>query len=110
VGGLVLLVLIYAVARTLYHHFVPLLKSVFKPEAFMIGIYLGVGCIVVSKTLDGLERKLNGFGFEISNWFTQHASHIEEVLEMFIAVFFFIAFALYAKTDKAKPWLKKLSK
>lgn len=106
IGGLVLLVLIYAVARTLYHHAIPLLKSVFKPETYMIGIYLGVGCIVVSKTLDGLERKLKGFGFEISNWFTQHASHIEEVLEMFIAVFFFIAFKLYADHPKSNQWLK----
>lgn len=106
VGGLVLLVLIYAVGRTLYHHFMPLLKGVFKPEAYMIGIYLGIGCIVVSKTLDGLERKLKGVGFEISNRFTQHASHIEEVLEMFIAVFFFIAFKLYADRPKSNQWLR----
>lgn len=106
IGGLVLLVLIYAVARTLYHHFMPLLKSVFKPEAYMIGIYLGVGCIVVSKTLDGLERKLKGFGFEVSNWFTQHASYFEEVMEMFIAIFFFIAFRFYSQTVEARQWLR----
>lgn len=109
IGGLVLLILIYAVARTLYHHAMPLLKSVLKPEAYIIGIYLGVGCIVVSKTLDGLERKLKGFGFEISNWFTQHASHIEEVLEMFIAVFFFIAFKLYAEHPDSNKWLRAKS-
>lgn len=109
IGGLVLLILIYAVARTLYHHFMPLLKSVLKPEAYMVGIYLGIGCVVASKTLDGLERKLHGVGFEISNWFTQHASHIEEVLEMFIAVFFFIAFKLYAQTPKSYQWLRKSS-
>lgn len=109
IGGLVLLVLVYAVGRSLYHHFLPLLKSVLKPEAYMIGIYLGVGCILVSKTLDGLERKLHGFGFEISNLFTQHASHIEEVLEMFIAVFFFVAFKFYAENPKSVQWLRKQS-
>jgi len=97
IGGMVLLLLVYVVALAIYKHFKPLLMQVFKPKAHTIGIYLGMFSIVFSKSLDGLQRKLQGFGFEVDNWLTQNASLIEEAVELFIPLFFFLAFWFYKR-------------
>lgn len=108
IGAFVLVLLVYVVWMALYRHFIPIMKAIVQPKAYMLGVYLGVLVMVVSKTLDGLQRKLEGFGIYTTNWLVQNASLIEEALELFIPVYFFLAFWFY-KQEKSNVDNLKLS-
>ncbi|MBN2647684.1 MAG: hypothetical protein JXR44_07860 [Thiotrichales bacterium] len=106
-GGLVLLILIYSTARALFTHGLRVIQDSLRPTVQSVGVLLGVAAIVVSKTLDGLERKLQGLGFEVNNWLTQNASAFEEIIELFIPLYFLLAFWGFAKMAHNQSWLRK---
>lgn len=58
--------------------------------------------IVVSKGLDGLDRKLAGFGIQIDPLLDLHTGAAEEILELGIGLYIFLACRLFfARTDAA---------
>ncbi|EED35696.1 conserved hypothetical protein [Luminiphilus syltensis NOR5-1B] len=98
IGGLVLALLIYCVVYTLLLHGRPLVKRLFNPALHHWGILLGLACMVFSKSVDGLGRKVKGWtGYELDYVTVKNASALEECLELFIPLFFLLAFVAYAR-------------
>jgi hypothetical protein len=54
-----------------------------------------MGLVVISKTLDGLPRKLESIGFTGGQALTYQFSVLEEVLEFGIPVFILLAFDIH---------------
>lgn len=66
-----------------------------KGSAVGIGMALMIGLIVVSKSLDGLERKCNSLGLAISPLIAKYSSVAEEILELGIPVIMLLLFSHY---------------
>lgn len=60
-----------------------------------------MGLIFVSKSLDGLGRKMADIGVTIEPWVDRQASTVEEILELGIPIFIFLACRLYFKRSGA---------
>jgi len=87
----ILLFLLAAILTWAYKHFTPYIKSVFRPArpAWVLGF--GFVLIVLSKTIDGIERKLEDFNIAISVYAVDIFEHIEELYELGIPVAFILA-------------------
>lgn len=59
------------------------------------GWAIAMGLIVVSKGLDGLDRKLAGFGIQIDPLLDVHTGAAEEILELGIGLYIFLACRLF---------------
>jgi flagellar biosynthesis protein FliR len=98
IGGLVLALLLYCIVRTVLAHGRDLLRRLFNPALHQWGILLGLACMVISKSVDGLGRKVKGWtGYELDSVTVKNASAVEECLELFIPVFFLLAFLSFAR-------------
>lgn len=66
------------------------------------GWAMAMALILVSKTLDGIGRKLAEFGITLDPALDLHAGALEEILELGIGLYIFLACRLFfARTDKA---------
>lgn len=77
IGALVTILLIYLVGRLLTRYTRYFITHFFKGEPVVIGTALSLGLLVVSKTLDGLARKLAPLDVH----FTPATNHLLELLE-----------------------------
>ena len=95
VGAVVLafaLFVLYTIVRRDGRAFVRALKAR-SVEAW--GWAIAMGLIVVSKGLDGLDRKLAGFGIQIDPLLDVHTGAAEEILELGIGLYIFLACRLF---------------
>jgi hypothetical protein len=51
--------------------------------------------IFVSRLIDGIGRKLNAFGIELSDAAIAYTEAMEEIIELGIPIFIFISFLMY---------------
>ena len=58
-------------------------------------VFLALAIAVISKTLDGLARKLSSFGIYIDDSLNIFTSRLEEILELGIPLAFLYAIYLY---------------
>lgn len=100
IGALVIALLVYVVARTIRLHVRDFIRSFRKLSAVTIGISLTGILLILTKSLDGIDRKLKGFGVEISGQFTRNTSAFEEVMELGVPLFLLTASIAYFRSSR----------
>lgn len=85
-GALVLTVLIWAGLRLLRRNVRPWLAGLRRGQAWAWLMSLALALYGVAKTLDGLGRKLESWGIDLSVWTNRIAGRGEEAMELFGAI------------------------
>lgn len=98
-GVILITLFLYALIRLAKAHFSGLRYALKQKEPPAIGVYLGVLLILLTKTLDGLARKLAGVGIIMSSYLEQLTIILEEVFELGIPLMFIIAILAYSRAD-----------
>ncbi len=100
VGGIVILLLFYAVFKIIKIHVKDFIVGLKSHSVVAASIFTVGALLVISKSLDGLARKLLGLGIEISSYASAQASTLEEVLELGIPIILILTFNAYFKHEK----------
>lgn len=98
IGLAVVLLLLWAVAQVVRHHAVSTLTDLRQFTERSIGVAVIVALLVISKSIDGLARKLKPFGIETTEEVSFLAGSIEEVMELGIPIMMILVF---------HSWLRK---
>jgi hypothetical protein len=89
-----------AVALFRYHRRDFILE--FKDRSLLSFCILGAACLVaVSKTLDGLSRKLKSIGVSLKDQDSMHFTALEEVMELGIPIALILSFHIYFQRKQA---------
>lgn len=94
-GFLLIAALLYMVYALIRHQTKNYLRELWVFTPLAVGATLAAGLAVVSKTLDGLERKLESIGISASPLITEHSSDLEEILELGIPIIMLLTFWNY---------------
>ncbi len=94
------LIILYKITKNHLHTLFSGLKS---RELLPLCVSIAIFLIVISKSIDGLPRKMASFGVSISDRASSFAGSIEEIFEFGIPVFFLIAlWAYFGQNDRHK--------
>lgn len=102
VGAAIILLLIYSVLSTILLHWRGFYCELKGRSVVGLGVTAALTLLVISKTLDGLARKLHGIGIEVGESMSVNAGKIEEILEFGIPVVIFIILRAYFKRKEMK--------
>ena len=94
------LVVIALILLMLKRHFVDFWDGVRNRTAFGWGILLVLAMLVVSKSLDGLERKSTSLGVTVPPLIAKYSSVAEEIIELGIPVTMLLLFSHYFSQRK----------
>jgi hypothetical protein len=97
IGAMVIALLIYAAVQCIRRHARNLIRGLGSACAVSIGICLVLVFLAVSKSLDGIGRKLHDLGIEISSRTSDVSAALEEILELGIPVILILAAAAFFK-------------
>ena len=91
--------ILYAIFKIVKHHAKPYLGNVFsfQFDAVTLSVSIAGAFLVISKTLDGIARKLGDFGIEISQETGSSASMLEESMELAVPYLFTIAVMAFVR-------------
>jgi hypothetical protein len=96
--GLVVMVTILGLAfQALRVYFLSFLKGLLRLDSMALGVALAMAFLVLSKTIDGLGRKLEPFGIIVSEQMTFAVAVVEEVSELGIPFVLIITAVAYFK-------------
>lgn len=95
VGVAVILILLYVVYRIIKDHAASFASGVKNRVPWHLGALSVIGALVISKSIDGLDRKLGDVGIAVDPLIATYFGTIEEVLELGIPLLIFTTFALY---------------
>ena len=95
VGIAVILLILYSVYILVIRHSKAFLKGLAALNLRSYVVFLALAIAVISKTLDGLARKLLSFGIYIDDSLSIFTSRLEEILELGIPLAFLYAIYLY---------------
>lgn len=95
VGIAVILLILYSVYILVIRHSKAFLKGLAALNLRSYVVFLALAIAVISKTLDGLARKLISFGIYIDDSLSIFTSCLEEILELGIPLAFLYAIYLY---------------
>ena len=104
IGLIVISVILYIAFRLIKSHSRTFIGSVLKLSPAHIAIFLAVAFAFISKTLDGITRKLGDIGITVNQNLTIHFEALEEIIELGIpvmltlAVYFFLRKAHHANS------------
>lgn len=103
VGIILLVVVFYALWRLLRHNVGPWLRGLIarRPDAWLV--FVAFACVFVAKAIDGIDRKMAGFGVTFSQSFLIRAGRIEEVLELVFILLVCLAMVLFAHRRDREP-------
>lgn len=90
-GGLVLLLAVYVVYRIVRHHMQPFFKAVGQRDLAATGWGVAIILLIISKAIDGLPRKAADLGMTVSYEAEVFAWALEEVMELGVGVYIFVA-------------------
>ena len=90
--GLAVIVLILLMLK---RHFADFWGGVRNRTAFGLGMLLVLTMLVVSKSLDGLERKCTSIGLSVSPLIAKYSSVAEEIIELGIPVIMLVLLSHY---------------
>ncbi|MCG8426195.1 MAG: hypothetical protein MI754_02415 [Chromatiales bacterium] len=99
IGLLVILLLIYIVYSIIKNHFSRFIADLKKRSIVAIGAANAILFLVVSKVMDGLERKLKPVGVELSDRLGEYVFALEEILELGIPYILMLTFYAYFKLE-----------
>lgn len=100
IGALVILLLLYLIFSILYFNLKDFYCGLRNRSTVSLGALIVAILLVVSKSLDGIARKLNGVGIEIGERASMHAFVVEEILELGIPIVLLLTFSAYFKQIK----------
>lgn len=101
IGGAVIALALYVVYTIVRRDGLSFLRALRARSVEAWGWATAIGLVFVSKSLDGLGRKLAEFGITIDPVVDLHAGALEEVLELGIGVFILLACRLFFKRSGA---------
>jgi hypothetical protein len=102
VGAMIILLLLYVSISLLYRYSKDFLVGLKKRSAVSVGTLLTITLLVVSKSIDGLDGKLKGFGIAISEQMSMHAEALEEILELGIPIIILLTLNAHCKDIKVE--------
>lgn len=103
IGGVVLLILLVCIVHMVRNHFKSFFIGLFRFYEVEFAIGVGFAFIVISKAIDGIERKLDSLGLSITEHTAEIVEYGEEILELGISLMFLIAiYAHFSAKFKAK--------
>lgn len=105
-GFLLITALLYMIYALIRHQTKNYLGELRKRTPLAIGASLVAGLTIVSKTLDGLGRKLESVGINVSESVNNHSSELEEILELGIPIAMIITFVYYFRERATERQLK----
>ena len=91
VGTLVIAALLTCIFFLLKTHFRPFITNLKRRDENTLIVFLALGLMVFSKSIDGLSRKLAGIGISTSSSIDQLACNIEESMELMVPILFIVA-------------------
>jgi hypothetical protein len=94
-GFLLIAALLYMVYALIRHQTKNYLRGIIAFTPLAVGATLIAGLVLVSKTLDGLERKLESVGVSVGPLVAEHSSDLEEILELGIPIIMLLTFWNY---------------
>lgn len=89
------LAVIMLIVMMIKKHLKALWESVRSGGDMGIGVVLVLAMLVVSKSLDGLERKCTSIGLSVSPLIAKYSSVVEEIIELGIPVIMLVLFSHY---------------
>lgn len=92
IGLIVIALLLWAVINIVKNHLTSTLASLAILNERAVGVVMIFVLLVVSKSIDGLARKLKPFGIETSQQVSFFASSVEEVMELGIPILMIAVF------------------
>ena len=92
IGLFIIALLLWAIFKTVKHHAASTLSGLTQLTERAIGVVAIFGLLVVSKSIDGLARKLEPFGIETSAEVSFVTGAAEEVMELGIPILMIIVF------------------
>lgn len=95
IGASIILSLLLCCIYLVKKHFLDVMKSLKRLEPDAVGLFLGIACIGIAKTLDGMQRKLGDFHFSITRNMAELTTGAEEILEFGIPYVFMAAIAAH---------------
>ncbi len=100
VGFLIVLLLLHILISIYRNHFRQFIEGLKNHSTIPIGVFIVLLLLGVSKSLDGISRKLGSFNIEIGSQIAIHLAALEEVLELGIPMFLLLIY--YEYFDKRK--------
>jgi hypothetical protein len=100
IGFLIVLLLLHVLISIYKNHFRQFIGGLKNHSTISIGVLIVLLLLGVSKTLDGISRKLGSFEIEIGSQIAIHLAALEEVLELGIPMFLLLIY--YEYFDKHK--------
>ncbi len=100
VGFLIVLLLLHVLISIYKNHFRQFIEGLKNYSSISIGVFIVLLLLGISKTLDGISRKLGSFEIEIGSQIAIHLAALEEVLELGIPMFLLLI--SYEYFDKHK--------
>lgn len=97
IGFFIILILIYTVYRIIKNHLRSFLLHLKEFNTITTGTLFSIAFLVISKSIDGLGRKLKPLGIELSELQTTHIEALEEILELGIPIMLILTFSAYFK-------------
>ena len=96
-----LMLILFAVGYMLVKGTPPLLRALRRGSAWAFAIVIAAACLVVAKTIDGIERKLSPFSVRFSEETLEAFKSLEETLELGAPMFLAAALFRYARDTTA---------
>ena len=101
IGLLVIALLLWAVISIVKNHLTSTLANLAKLNERAVGVVMIFVLLAVSKSIDGLARKLKPFGIETSQQVSFLASSVEEVMELGIPILMIAVFHSWLRSRAA---------
>ena len=92
IGLMVIALLLWAVIKIVRNHLASTIANLVEFNERAVGVVMIFVLLAVSKSIDGLARKLKPFGIETSQQVSFLASSVEEVMELGIPILIFVVF------------------
>jgi hypothetical protein len=101
IGLIVIALLLWAVISIVKNHLTSTLANLAKLNERAVGVVMIFVLLAVSKSIDGLARKLKPFGIETSQQVSFLASSVEEVMELGIPILMIVVFHSWLRSRTA---------
>ena len=92
IGLIVIVLLLWAVIKIVRNHLASTIANLVEFNERAVGVVMIFVLLTVSKSIDGIARKLKPFGIETSQQISFLASSVEEVMELGVPILMIVVF------------------